>query len=97
MFNKYFSTLIGRMKLDYMDTGHAMSFLRGFFPNSFPKMEIIPITEAELLGTISELTSQHSSGYEDLSNKIIKLQSPHISKPLTNIFYKSLSQGIFLE
>jgi len=37
MFNKYFLTLTDRMKLDYMDIGHAMSFLRVPFPRVFQK------------------------------------------------------------
>jgi hypothetical protein len=37
MFNKYFPTLIDRMKLDYIDIGNAMSFLRALFPRVFQK------------------------------------------------------------
>jgi hypothetical protein len=60
-------------------------------------MVITPIAEAELVSKISSLNSKNSSTNDGLSNKIIKLCSQHISKPLTYIFNKSLSQGIFQE
>jgi hypothetical protein len=41
MFNKYCSTLIDRMKLDYIHIGNATSFLRALFPMVFQKLEII--------------------------------------------------------
>ena len=43
-------------------------------------MVIIPITEAELVCTISSLTYKNSAGYVGISNKIIKLCSQLISK-----------------
>ena len=80
-----------------MGISSAMSFLKSTLPKGFPKMVIIPITEAELLSTVSSLNSKNSSGYHSLSNKIIMLCSQHISNPLTYIFNQSLSQGTFLE
>jgi hypothetical protein len=42
-------------------------------------MIITPVTEAELVSTISSLNSKNSAGYDGISNKIIKLCSQHIS------------------
>jgi hypothetical protein len=58
-------------------------------------MVVIPTAGAEIVNKISSLNSKNSSASDGLSNKIIKLCSQHISKPLTYIFNKSLSQGIF--
>ena len=64
MFNKHFLTLSDKVKLVYIDINSALSFLQSSFPNGFPKMVIIPITEAELMSTISSLKSENSSGYQ---------------------------------
>ena len=55
MFNKYFLNLTDRLKSDYTDNVSAMSFLKSSFPKGFPKMVITPLTEAELVSTISSL------------------------------------------
>jgi len=60
-------------------------------------MVITPIAEAELVSKISSLNSKNSSANDGLLNTIIKLCSQHISKHLTYIFNKSLSQGRFWE
>jgi len=36
VFNKYFLTLLVRLKLNYTDIGSAVSFLKGSFTMSFP-------------------------------------------------------------
>jgi hypothetical protein len=64
MFNKHFLTLTNKLKLVYTDINSALSFLQSSFPKGFPKMVVIPITEAELLSTISSLKSKNSSGYQ---------------------------------
>jgi hypothetical protein len=48
-----------------------MSFLKSSFPKGFPKMVTIPITETELVSTISSLNSKNSPGYNGLTNEII--------------------------
>jgi len=69
--NKYFLNLTNILKSDYMDNGSAILFLKSSFPKGFPKVVKIPITEAELVSTISSLNSKNSPGYNGLSNKII--------------------------
>lgn len=71
VFTKYFLNLTDRLKSDYMDNVSAMSFLKSFFPKGFPKMVIMPLTEAELVSTISSRNSKNSTGYNGLSNIII--------------------------
>ena len=81
--------------LGYTDTGSAMTFLelssQGISKNGNNT------NYRSRKWAVSSLNSKNSSGYDSLANKIIKLCRQHISKPLTNIFNKSLSQGIFLE
>jgi hypothetical protein len=35
-------------------------------------MKTIPVTEAEIIGIINSLKSKNSSGYDDISSKILK-------------------------
>jgi hypothetical protein len=58
-------------------------------------MPTVPVTEAELISTVASLNFNYSSGYDGLSNKIIKLCSQRMSIPLTYVFNSSLSEGIF--
>ena len=51
----------------------------------------------ELINTITSFNSKNSFVYDSLSNQIINFCSQQISKPLTYICNKSLSQGIFPE
>jgi hypothetical protein len=71
VFNKYFLNLTNILKSGYMDNGSAILFLKSSFPKGFPKVVKIPITEAELVSTISSLNLKNSPGYNGLSNKTI--------------------------
>jgi hypothetical protein len=67
------------------------------FPNGFPKMKISPVTETEITRAIMSLKSKNSSGYDGISNKILKLSTEKISKPLAYIFNKSIFSGVYPE
>ena len=56
-----------------------------------------PITEAEINELITDLLPKNSSGYDNLSNKLLKKLLPALVAPLTIIFNKSLTEGIFPE
>ena len=49
----------------------------------------------EVICTISSLKNKTSCGYDGLSNKILKLCGSQFSKPITYIYNKSLTCGIF--
>ena len=71
-----------------------MFSLRESFPYEFPQIINIPVTEAEVICAISSLKNETLCGYDGLSNKILKLCSSQISKPITYILNKSLTCGI---
>jgi hypothetical protein len=56
-------------------------------------MKIHPVTEAEIISIIINLKSKNSSGYDGITNKIMKLCRQQISKPLTYVINKSLIHG----
>jgi len=68
-----------------------MFSLRESFPYEFPHIIKIPITEAEVICAVSSLKNKTSCGYDGLSDKILKLCSNQISKPITYILNKSLT------
>ena len=59
-----------------------MFSLRDSFPHEFPQIIYFPITETEVIRTVSSLKSKTSCGYDGLSNKILKLCGSQISKLL---------------
>jgi hypothetical protein len=58
-------------------------------------MKIIPVTEIEVIDIIKSLKNKDSSGYDGISNNILKYCAKDISKPLTSIFNLSLETGVF--
>jgi hypothetical protein len=58
-------------------------------------MELIPITETEVVNTITSLKTKKSSGYDGISNIILKHCVKAISKPFTYICNFSLTYRAF--
>jgi hypothetical protein len=58
-------------------------------------MQIVPITEGVIRSIISSLKSKNSSGYDEISIKILNLCRNQISRPLTYICNKSIIMGVF--
>jgi len=86
------SEKLNRYKSEKKD---AISFLKDSFPGNFPTINIIPVTEAEIKVIISSLKTKSSSGYEEITSKIIKSCASLISSPLSYIYNYSLHTGIF--
>ena len=54
-----------------------------------------PTDQNEIKRVISKLPNKGSSGYDSICNKLLKHIKDEISKPLCELFYASLEQGIF--
>jgi hypothetical protein len=54
-------------------------FLKDAYPNGFPPMNMIPVTEGEMKSTINTLKAKDSSGHVEISSKILKLCRTQIS------------------
>ena len=54
-----------------------------------------PTTQNEILKAINSLPSKRSSGYDGISNVLLKEIAPLIIAPLKILFNLSISQGIF--
>ena len=54
-----------------------------------------PTDKTEIKRIIAQLPNKASSGYDNISNKLLKLLKGEISEPLSDLFNTSLEQGIF--
>ena len=74
-------------------------------PDSLPKLPILEISEneisliqtnaAEVGNAIKSLNISKANGYDNISNKLLKMTVNSISRPIANLFNKSLSNGVF--
>jgi hypothetical protein len=95
VFNGYFCNLVDKLNVNSPSMDSAMNLLRTSFPNGFSTLEVVPITVAEVLCTITSLKNKHSAGYNDISNRTPKLCGQYISKLLAYIYNKYLTIGVF--
>ena len=94
-FNNFFLTNSEKWNRYKSEKRDAISFLKDSFPGNFPTINIIPITEAEIKVIINSLKPKSSSGYDEVTSKIIKSCASLISIPLSYIYNYSLHTGIF--
>jgi hypothetical protein len=91
-FNKYYLNIIDEVRIQSNIESTKFS-LKGAFPQGFPEIINIPITELEVKCTIKVLKNKNSSGYNGICTKIIKAGCDHINIPLAYILNMSLTQG----
>ena len=101
-FNDYFLNLVDNLKMDNVNTDLAISLLKRWFANEYSDMIVIPITESELICTVASIKNKNSSGYDGVSNKILRLCGQFLSKTtclyfefIFNAWYLSKSFKIF--
>jgi uncharacterized protein (DUF2225 family) len=56
------------------------------FQQSFTNIKLKNTTTGEIEKIIKELKSEMSSGYDEITTKILKISSPFIVSPLTYIY-----------
>ena len=93
-FNNYFLELLEKLKLQDVQVDSAISCLVSHRSNHFLIITVVPVTEAELISIIGSLKNKNSSGYDEISNKILRLCGRLVSQPLSCIFNKPLSLAI---
>jgi hypothetical protein len=89
-FNNYFTNIAEDITNKSTDVGKALQSLKNSYPKSTSEMKIIPVTEIEVIEIIKTLKNKNSSGYDGISNNVLKHCVNEISKPLTFIFNHSL-------
>jgi hypothetical protein len=78
-----------------LDTELAVQLLHKSFPHGFPDIPNIPVTESEIICTIKSLKNKDSSGYDGITNRILKVWGQYLGKLLAYIYHISLKQGKF--
>jgi len=70
--------------------------LSNLFHIPFPSIKFNNTSNKETEKIINSLKIKESSGYEEISTKVLKISSPFISSPLSYICNKSMLSGTFL-
>jgi hypothetical protein len=70
-FNKFFLTVTEKWYIDHVEKEDAVSFLKDLFVGNFRSIKIIPITEAEIKCLLYFLKTNNSSGYDEITSKIL--------------------------
>jgi hypothetical protein len=94
-FNNYFLNITENINIHIAQDNNPISLLKKYYPSEFPPMQIVHITEGEIRSIISALKSNNSSGYDEISTKILKLCRNQISGSLTYICNKFVIMGVF--
>ena len=66
-------------------------------PQNDQSIFLEPTSEKEIMELLTDLIPKNSSGYDNLSNRLLKKLLPALINPLTIVFNKSLAEGIFPE
>jgi hypothetical protein len=94
-FNSYFINITEDLTNNSSDVDKALQSLKKYYPESIPVMNLIPVTEIEVRDIIKSLKNKNTSGYDRISNNILKYCINEISKPLTYVFNLSIMTGVF--
>ena len=66
-------------------------------PQNDQSIFLEPTSKKEITELLTDLIPKNSSGYDNLSNRLLKKLLPALINPLTIVFNKSLAEGIFPE
>ena len=94
-FGKYFSSVGKEFALKIGEPKIPLQNYLERIPINPKCMFFEPVTMQEVSNIIQSLKPKHSSGYDDISNKLIKELHPVILKPLTEVINRSLQEGTF--
>ena len=96
-FCKHFST-VGKKFVEAIPTlvKPSRTFIEKIILNE-ESMFLYEVTESEIRNLIDSLENKSSSGFDNISNIILKILKPTIVPPLTKIVNLSLATGVFPE
>ena len=100
--NTYFSSVAENLLIknflekNIINNKDAIFYLHQNFRQSFSTMKLRNTTTYKIEKIIHSLKCKNAYGYDEISSKILKASTPYVSSPLTQIFNKILSTGLFL-
>ena len=92
---EYFSTVGENYANKIASPKRNIDYYLGKINNNIKTIFMEPTSQCEVLKIINSLPSKKSSGYDGISNVVLKEIAPTILNPLTTMFNMSLTQGIF--
>ena len=100
-FNSYFvsiaESLINNNTDNSQDCINPLTYLDQNFNCPIIPLNLKKTTTHEIGKIIHDIKTKDSSGYDEISTRILKISSPYVVSPLTFIFNKILSTGVFPE
>jgi hypothetical protein len=101
-FNLYFASVADNitnnsLKTNCVNNDDPLTYLRSKFNQPSSIFILNNTTTYEINKIIQSMKPKDSHGYDEISVKILKMSAPYILSPLTYIFNKILSKGIFPE
>jgi hypothetical protein len=78
-----------------INNNDPISYLRQNFRQSSSTIKLNNTTMYEIVKMIHSLKCKNSYGYDEISSRILRVNAPYILSPLTYLFNKILSTGIF--
>ena len=94
-FGKYYSNIGSLMTNRVRPSDHSISHYINKIPKNQQTLYMFPTTPIEIEKLIMKLENKPSSGHDQISNTMLKWLCPSIVCPLSLIFNKSLSEGVF--
>ena len=94
-FNDFFIHVVENSDSKHVDINKSKESLTKINNGEYTEMKVIPITENEVINIILTLKTKKLSGYDGISNMILKYFAKIISKPFSHICNFSLTNGIF--
>ena len=96
-FTRYFSCIGTRFSENIKRSNTNIEYYNAQIPFNNSSLFLNPTCEQEVVRLISELPNKKSSGYDKVDNTLLKELKYKIAMPLTHLFNRSLSEGIFPE
>ena len=94
-FNSYFSNVGKTYANKVKSSKKELNAYLDAITRCNKSMFLAPVTSVEIDRIISNLKSKNSSGYDSISNTLLKNLKQSLVLPLTIIFNKSLQEGVF--
>jgi hypothetical protein len=98
-FNTYFLSVAENLTKNAHTTNNIdpLTYLQQNSNHTFTPMILKNTTTYEIDKIIHSIKSKDSSGYDEISSKILKISAHYVLSPLTFIFNKILTTGVFPE
>ena len=96
-FCKHFSSIGEKFANKIPKSVQGINSYLSSIPTNNKSLFLNPTDNIEIETLINDLVPKNSSGHDNLSNKLLKKLLPAMLEPLTILFNKSLSEGVFPE